>query len=185
MLDDTEIIALYTKREERAISETKSKYGGKLIGLSVKILGNLEDSEECVSDTYFQLWNKIPPEMPQYFFGFMAKICRFLAFGKLDSQKAKKRTADVVTLSQELETCIADTLADIPFEEIALSQILEQFLDGLPQEKRLIFLRRYWFSDSIEEIPARFLCSESKVKTTLHRTRAELKIHLQKEGVTV
>ncbi len=185
MLDDNEIIALYTMREESAINQTKIKYGGKLTGLSFKILASQEDSEECVSDTYLTLWNKIPPEKPQHFFAFMAKICRFLAFGKIDSRKVQKRTADVVALTEELETCIADKLSDIPFEEIALSQILEQFLEGLSQEKRLIFLRRYWFSDSIEEISARFKCSESKVKTSLHRTRTELKIHLQKEGITV
>lgn len=183
-LDDQEIITLYVQRDETAIWETKKKYGSKLTGLSYKILGNSEDSEECVSDTYFKLWNKIPPDKPQFFFAYIAKICRFFAFGKLDEKKAKKRTANVISLTEELVDCIPDGFSQIPFEEIILSQILEQFLLGISQEKRLIFLRRYWFSDSISEISNRFQCSESKVKTTLYRVREELKNYLEKENTS-
>ncbi|MFI3249915.1 MAG: sigma-70 family RNA polymerase sigma factor [Eubacteriales bacterium] len=185
MLDDTEIIALYTSREQSAIGETKKKYERKLTGLCYKILGSSEECEECVNDTYFELWDKIPPEIPVYLFGYMAKICRFIAFGRLDYLKAKKRSADIIALTEELETCIPDKSAEISVDEMGLTQILEQFLEGISKEKRLIFLRRYWFSDSIEEISKRFECSESKVKTSLYRTRQELEIHLGKEGITV
>lgn len=184
-MSDDEIIALYFSRDENAIKQTKTKYGGKLSGLSFKILKNSEDSEECVSDTYLKAWNTIPPQKPIFLFAYLAKICRFICFGKLDYGKAQKRNAQVVTLSDELLDCIPSSLTETLLSEQALKDILESFLRGLSEEKRLIFMRRYWFADSISEISTRLNISESKVKTTLLRTREKLKIHLNKEGINI
>ena len=54
-------------------------------------------------------------------------------------------------------------------------------MDSLPQESRLIFLRRYLYGDTIDEIARRYCLGESKVKQQLHRTRAKLRTYLEKE----
>ncbi len=184
-MNDNEIINLYFQRDENAITETKKKYDTKMKGLSFKILKNNEDMEECVSDTYLKAWITIPPQKPIYFYAYLAKICRFLCFGKLDYNNAQKRNAEIITLSDELLECIPSNLSESQIDEQILKNILECFLESLSQEKRLIFMRRYWFSDSISEISKRYHISESKVKTSLYRTRSELKIYLQKEGITI
>lgn len=184
-MNDNEIISLYFSRDEDAIRQTKMKYESKLSGLSFKILKNSEDSEECVSDTYWKAWDTIPPQKPVFFFAYLAKICRSLCFGKLDYDKAKKRKAEVVTLSDELLECIPSDLSDGILSEQESKDILDRFLNSLSEEKRIIFMRRYWFSDSISSIATRLHISESKVKTTLLRVREKLKDHLEKEGVSL
>lgn len=184
-MDDEKIIALYWAREETAIGETDKVYGKRLHSLSDRILTNYEDSQECVSDTYLKAWNTMPPQWPQYLFAFLAKICRFISFGKLDWNNAAKRKADVVSLSAEMELCIPDKSIDAKIEGEEIGRLLNTFLDTLPQDSRLIFLRRYWYADSIEEIALRYSMGTSRVKTQLHRTRLKLREYLAKEGITV
>lgn len=184
-MQDSEIIALYFGRNENAIEETKAKYGCALNGLAFKILKNNEDSEECVNDTYLKAWETIPPQKPAHFFAYLAKICRFICFGRLDYNKAQKRNAEVVTLSEELLACIPSGLSEVSIDEELLKELLERFLKSLPKEKRLIFMLRYWFAESVEEIAERFSISQSKVKTTLFRLRGQLKTHLNNEGVNI
>lgn len=184
-MNDANIIALYFQRDENAIRETQRAYGGKLYGVAQRIVECREDAEECVSDTYLKAWNAIPPQKPSYFYAFLAKICRHLAFGKLDWKQAAKRSGDVVALTEELEACIPDKSREGQQERKAVIQALNAFLDGLPRESRLLFLRRYWYGDSIREIAARYGYSESKVKTQLFRTREKLRDYLQKEEIGV
>ena len=182
-MNDNEIINLYLDRDERAIKETKTSYQSKLNGLSYKILKNREDSEECVSDTYLKAWNTIPPQKPTYFFAYLAKICRFICFGKLDYAKAKKRNAEIIWLSDELSNCIPSKLSEVEVEENHLSEILNTFLKTLSYDEKLIFMRRYWFFDTIKEISHDFDFKESKVKTSLFRTRQKLKMYLENGGL--
>lgn len=184
-MNDTDIINLYFDRDEEAIKQTKNQYGKGLYGLSIKILRNNEDSEECVNDTFLKAWNTIPPQKPTYLFAYLAKICRHLCFGKLDYEKAAKRKAEIVELSDELLACIPSNMSDVAISDESLKHILEDFLKGLPEEKRLVFMRRYWFSDSISEIAKRYNLSQSSVKTTLFRTREKLKNYLMREGVAL
>ncbi|MEG0914082.1 MAG: RNA polymerase sigma factor [Oscillospiraceae bacterium] len=184
-MNDNEIIALYFGRDENAINQTAIKYGSKLSGLSYKILKSSEDSEECVNDTYLKAWNTMPPQKPAFLFAYLAKICRFLCFGRIDYYKAQKRKAQFVALSDELLQCIPSNLTETIPSEQALKGALESFLKGLSEEKRLIFMRRYWFFDSISEIATSLHISESKVKSTLFRTREKLKNYLKKEGVNI
>jgi len=181
-MNDSEIINLYIKRDENAITETKFRYGSKLCGLSFKVLKNSEDTEECVNDTYLKAWNTIPPQIPTYFFAYLAKICRFICFGKLDYSKAQKRNAEIVTLSDELANSIPYTLSELEVEENYLGEVLTNFLNSLSFDDRFIFMRRYWFFDSIKEICNDFNYKESRVKTSLFRTREKLKKHLESEG---
>lgn len=184
-MEDEQIITLYWERNESAIRETDAAYGKKLHTLSHNILHSHEDSQECVSDTYLKAWNTIPPQWPQFFFAYLAKICRFITFGKLDWNNAAKRKADVVALTAELENCIPDRRVEDKLEGEALGTLLNEFLETLPRDSRLIFLRRYWYADSIEEIALRYSMGTSRVKTQLHRTRLKLREYLQKEGITV
>lgn len=184
-MEDAEIIALFWARDEGAIRETDAAYGPKLHTLADQILRCREDAQECVSDTYMKAWEVIPPQRPVYFFAFLAKICRNFALGVLQRQAAAKRSAQVVSLTQELEQCIPDRSVDRRLEGEELGALLERFLDSLSRENRIIFLRRYWYTDSVRQIAERCRISESKVKTQLHRTRRKLRQYLEQEGITV
>lgn len=184
-MDDAIIIDLYWQRSEDAIRQTELAYGGRLHQLADRILNDRQDAQECVSDTYYKAWQTIPPQRPTYFFAYLAKICRHIAFGILDRRQAAKRRADVISLSAELEMCIPDNRREAALEGEEIGQALTRFLTAQDQESRLIFLRRYWFAESIEEIALRYGITQSKVKTRLHRTRGKLREYLEKEGIAL
>ena len=184
-MEDSAILDLYWDRNEDAIRQTEVAYGAKLQRLAQGIVESVEDAQECVSDTYLKAWNTIPPQRPNYFFAYLAKICRFLCFGLLDRRSAAKRKAEVVTLTAEMELCIPDERARQQTEGQELGKLLDRFLEGLNRENRVIFLRRYWFADSVESIARRYGFTESKVKTRLYRTRTQLRQFLEKEGIKV
>lgn len=184
-MEDEKIIELYWNRSEDAIRETDAAHGRKLHDLSWRILRSYEDAQECVNDTYWKAWDTIPPQRPSYFFAYLAKICRFLSFGRLDWNNAAKRSADVVQLTAEMELCIPDNRSTWQPNEEQLGQLLNQFLEQLPKKSRMIFLRRYWYADSVAEIARRYQMSQSSVKTQLHRTRGKLRSFLEQEGIAV
>ena len=184
-MEDAKIIELFWTRNEDAIAETDASYGRKLRTLATKILDNREDAEESVSDTYMKTWEIIPPQRPAYFYAFIASICRHLSFHKIDWKQAAKRNAEVVALTAEMEMCIPDTRRDREMEAKELGKVLNVFLESLPKETRLIFLRRYWHMDTIAEIAARYGITQSKVKMQLSRTRAKLRTFLEQEGIVV
>ena len=184
-MDHTKIIELFWARNEDAIAETDAAYGKKLRTLANRILGSREDAEESVSDTYMKTWETVPPQRPTYFYAFLASICRHLSFHKVDWKQAAKRNAEVVALTDEMELCIPDTSRDREMEAREIGKALNAFLESLPKEARLIFLRRYWHVDTIAEIAARYGMTESKVKMQLSRTRAKLCTYLEQEGIQV
>ena len=184
-MEDEKIIALFWARNEQAVKETDIAYGRRLYVLSNNILNNREDAQECVSDTYMETWKSIPPKRPKYFYAFLAAICRNVSLNRLDWYLAEKRKAEVVSLTQEMESCIPDRHLEGDFDRRELRRLLETFLAGLPKESRLIFLRRYLYVDTVAEIAARYGIRESKVKTQLHRTRKKLHAFLEKEGIRV
>ena len=184
-MTDAQIIELYWNRNEQAIRETEVAYGRKLHGLADRIVQNFEDAQECVNDTYLKTWDTIPPKRPEYFFAYLAKICRNFALGVLDFKSAAKRKGEVVALTQEMECCIPDPQHERKLEGEELREVLNRFLESLSVDNRVIFLRRYWYLDTVAEIAHRYGMTESKVKTQLHRTRAKLHSFLAKEGITV
>ena len=184
-MTDLQIIDLYWARNEQAIQETDLRYGTRLHTLANKIVQNYEDAQECVSDTYLKTWETIPPKRPDYFFAYIAKICRNFALGVLDWKSAAKRKGEVVALTQEMEACIPDPQHERKLEREELGEILNRFLQTLSRDNRVIFLRRYWYLDTVAEIASRYGMSQSKVKTQLHRTRAKLHAFLEKEGIAV
>ena len=184
-MDDKTIVDLYWSRSEDAICQTDAVYGRKLFCLAERILHDAQDSEESVSDTYMKTWETIPPTRPAYFYAYLAKICRFFALGKLDWKTAAKRKAEVVSLTEEMALCIPDQRREAEMAAKDIGRAMNEFLGSLSQESRVIFLRRYWFCDTIAEIAGRYGISESKVKMRLHRTRNQLADFLRKEGIPV
>ena len=130
-------------------------------------------------------WETIPPKRPAYFYAYLAKICRFFALGKLDWKAAAKRKAEVVSLTDEMALCIPDQRREAEVNAKEIGRAMNVFLGNLNQESRVIFLRRYWFCDTIAEIAERYGISESKVKMRLHRTRTKLAKYLNKEGIGI
>lgn len=186
-MTDEEIVALYWERNEKAIPATKDKYGRNLKQIANQIIGNRWDAEECVNDTYFKAWNNIPPERPNYLLAFLGKIVRNLALDRYKEKHAKKRVpAEVITLLSELEEVLPAT-NDVwqVLEEKELAVHISQFLREQPEEKRNIFIRRYWYCEDIKTLAKHFSCSESKIKASLFRSRTQLKLYLEKEGIWV
>ena len=180
-MDDKTIVDLYWSRSEQAIHETDRKYGAMCRRLAGNLLVNDEDAEECINDTYHCLWNTIPPAQPNILSAYIAKITRNLAMKQLTYRNAEKRTAVTVSFD-ELEACIpAAQTPERILEGKVLTDALERFLDTLDWESRQIFLRRYWFFDSVDQIAEKLGVSQSKVKTRLFRTRNKLKVFLEKE----
>lgn len=184
-MEDNKIIELFLARNEDAIKHTDDTYGRRLYHLADNIVHNGQDAEESVSDTYLKAWDTIPPQRPRYFFAYLAKICRNFALKKLDWKNAEKRRAEVVSLTQEMEMCIPDQSRDREMAAKELGMVLDRFLRTLTQENQMIFLRRYWYVDTIAEIAVRYGISESAVQMRLNRTRAKLCTYLEKEGVNV
>lgn len=184
-MEDEEILKQFWDRDEGAIPAAGERYGTRLLRLAERLLGSREDAEECVSDTYLNAWNAIPPERPDHLFAYLAKVCRNLALDRLDWRNAQKRQADVVALTEELEACIPDPRRGQELDSRTIGALLTAFLEGLPEEARLVFLRRYWYGDTVREVARRYGYSESKVKMLLFRTRKKLRVWLEKEGISV
>lgn len=184
-MEDSKIIALYFARSEEAIRHTDATYGRSLFALADNIVHNDQDAEESVSDTYLRAWNTIPPQKPRHFFAYLATICRRFALDKLDWKSAAKRKGEVVSLTQEMESCIPDTAAEREVDRKELGRALDAFLRTLTPENRMVFLRRYWYMDTVAEIAVRYGISESAVSMRLNRTRGRLKLYLEKEGIPV
>ena len=182
---DAHIVELFWQRDETALTEAKSKYGAYCQSIAMNILRNREDAQECVNDALFGAWNAIPPHKPAVLSTFLGKITRRLSFNKRTENNAKKRGSGVFEESlDELSGCIPDnTRIDEGLYSEELLRILDTFLSGLSKHERCIFVRRYWYLDSIGAISKRFGFSESKVKMTLKRTRNKLAVCLRKEGV--
>lgn len=183
-LDDDRIVELYLLRDETAIRHTTEKYGSRLRSLAYGIVNDRQTAEECENDTYMEAWDTIPPHEPKsYLYAFLARITRHISLNCCRDRSRLKRSAFICELSVELEQCIsAPDDVECRIDDMALSEILNGFLGELDAEKRNIFIRRYWYLDSIADISERFAISESKVKTTLCRCRSRLREHLEKGG---
>lgn len=184
-MKDSTIIELFFSRNEDAITQTDAVYGRRLFHLADNILRSPEDAEESVSDTYWKAWETIPPTKPVHLFAYLAKLCRNFAFGRLDWKNAAKRKAEVISLTQEMENCIPDRRREAELDGKALGRILSDFLRAQTPENRMVFLRRYWYADTVAEIAQRYGISEGAVMTRLSRTRSRLAAYLEKEGIAV
>lgn len=186
-MKDHEIIGLYWERKENAISATAEKYGKYCYSISYNILHNNEDAEECVNDTYLRAWKSMPPQRPKLLSAYLGKITRNLSLNRFKHYTAKKRGHGQAQLVlSELEDCIPTktSLEQIVEEKILVSSI-NHFLYALPEQKRNIFICRYWYLFSIRDIAEKYKMSENKITTLLFRMRKKLKLHLEKEGISL
>ncbi len=186
-MEDNRIVELYLLRDEAAIRQTAEKFGSRLRSLAYGIVHDRQTAEECENDTYLEAWNAIPPHEPRsYLYAFLARITRHLSLNCCRDRSRLKRSAFLCELSAEMEQCIpAPDDVERRIDDMALSRAINGFLSKLDEEKRTIFLRRYWYLDSIVDISRRFGLSKSKVKTTLFRCRGQLREYLKKEGYTL
>ena len=183
-MDDQQIVNLYWKRSEHAITETSKKYGGYCYQIAYNILANREDTEETVNDTYLAAWNSLPPHRPKALGVFLGKITRNLSISRWRKRGAAKRGGGELTLAlEELADSLSggqDPEADLLRKDAMAS--LSAFLDGLPRDERHVFLRRYWCFDPVSEIAKDFGFSESKTKSMLRRTRGKLRAWMEQEA---
>lgn len=182
-MEDQNILDLYFHRSEQAITETDRKYGGYCYTIAYNILGNQEDSEESVSDTYMAAWDAIPPKRPDILSAFLAKLTRHISIDHWRKSSAKKRGGGEIVLAlEELDNCIGAGGAEEALEQKELVQILNRFLQSLPDVERNVFLSRYWYLDPIDTIAAHTGFSRSKVASMLLRIRGRLRKVLTQEG---
>ena len=184
-MDDAKIVEMYWNRKEEAIAETKRKYDKYCFAISHSVLHNQQDCEETLNDTWLAAWNAIPPHHPSNLATFLGKICRRLSINRWRSLSAEKRGGGEAVLSfDELEECIAD---DRSFRENQdaeiITETINEFLSDLKETERRVFVCRYFYFDTIDEICTRFHFTQSKVKMMLKRTRDKLKDYLIEEGV--
>ena len=184
-MDDSKIIELFFARNQEAIQQTDKIYGRRLFLLADRIVQNEQDAEESVRDTYMKEWDTIPPQRPVHFFAYIDKICRNLALKRVDWKNAQKRSAEIVALTQEMEGCIPDASQDARIEARELGRLLDAFLRTLTPENQMVFLRRYWYADSVSDLSAMTGGSPNRVSLRLFRVREKLKKRLIKEGFLV
>ncbi|MCD8106999.1 MAG: sigma-70 family RNA polymerase sigma factor [Oscillospiraceae bacterium] len=186
MLEDNEIIGLFNSRSEQAISETREKYGAACLTISRNILGSTLDAEECLSDALLALWQRIPPEKPEPLRAYLFRVVRNISIAKYHSNTAGKRNSFYDVALDELEECLAG--AGTVEQEITareLSTLIDRFLATLDEDSRMLFVRRYWYSDSVKDLAERFGTSQNNLSVRLSRIRSKLKKYLQKEGYKI
>ena len=185
-MDDSKIIELFFERSEQAIVELSKKYGNTCYKIAVNILKNDSDAEECVNDTYLGVWNTIPPQKPKPLLTYICRIARNISIKRYHQNTAKKRNSYYDVALDELEACLPSSIM-VQDEASAkeLTSLIDDFLGGLDKTNRIMFVRRYWFSDSISDIATRFNLSKHAVTVRLSRTRERLRQYLIKKGVTI
>ncbi len=186
-MDDNAIIDLYFARDQQAVQATVQAYGAYCASIAQRILDDRGAAEECVNDAWLKCWQSIPPQRPRSLKSFAGRIVRNLALSALRADAAQKRGGGQVRLAlEELGEVVSGS--DTPegaLDRQAFRAALDGFLAGLPERNRNLFLRRYWYLDSVEQLARRFGMSRTQVTTTLHRLRQRLRVHLEQEGFEV
>ena len=185
-MDDSKIVDLYFERSESAIVETDKKYGRLCRHIAMNILGNTDDSNECVNDTYLGAWNTIPPEKPNKFSAFIGRITRNLALKRYEYLSAAKRNPEAIMSLSELDDIVSGRKnVEDEVENKRIEQVISGFLRQQDKDKRTVFIRRYWYFESIDRISKRYSFSHSKVTSMLYNTRQNLKKYLESEGIEI
>lgn len=180
-MEDHQIIELYFARDELAIEETAKRYGNVCMQVSMDILKDRMDAEECVSDTWLKTWHSIPPQRPAVLKAFLCRITRNLSINRLRERKAKRRDRDLIVSMEELEGVLS-----IPEERAeGLSEIISEYLKGLEREDRLLFMGRYWHGHSVKDLARELGMSPKTAAVRLYRIREGLRDHLAERGITV
>lgn len=185
-MEDNKIIELFFARSEKAIAALSEKYGKACFKIAFNILNNYEDSEECVNDSYLGAWNTIPPKKPNPLLTYVLKLVRNQALNRFDYNSAQKRAGNYTVCLDEIGYSVSSQTT--PEKEIEMKQLTEyinEFLDGCDQKSRILFIRRYWYMDTYEDISKMTGVKAGTLKTRISRTKTELKEFLSTKGVTV
>lgn len=175
-MNDREIVELYLARDESAVEETGKRYGKYLRALAKSILGSDSDAEECENDVYLEAWNSIPPHEPEPLKPFLAMLCRRIALNRCEKMHTAKRGGGQIPLIyEELEGFVALDVCEDPAEKAAFKETLEHFLLSLDATERILFIRRYWYMCSVEELAGAFKLSKTNVAVRLFRVRKKMK----------
>ena len=180
-MEDSQIIAFLFQRSEQAIRAIQEKYGGLCRSIVSNILPDFRDVDECISDTYLRVWRSIPPQHPDRLDSYIARVARNAALDRHDYNRANLRNSALTLAYEELEYALPSR--DEAVDAIAFRTFLNQFLRSQKKDARIMFLRRYWYGDSVQQIAAAFGCGEEKVKSSLFRTRNKLRNAMIKEGI--
>lgn len=185
-MEDEKIIKLYWERDERAILETKNRYGSYCYSIAFNILSILEDAEECVNDTYYKVWNSIPPEKPNFFRVWLGTITRNLSINRWHYKRAEKRFNGIEILLSELSDCIPDkNHMEIELESKELANYINNWLENLTKDDRLLFIARYWNGERVKDLGLIFNSTPNKLSGRLFRLRKSLKSYLVERGVAI
>ena len=185
-MEDARIIDLFYERSEQAVSELDRKYGAAVRKTAANILRDREDAEECVNDTYLGVWNSVPPHRPEPLGSYVCRIARNIAVSRLRANTAARRSGGVELVLDELAECIpASVDLEGELEARELLAAIERFLSTLSYDDRFLFVRRYWYADSVKEIAAAVHSRENRVAARLFRLREKLQKFLMKEGLLV
>lgn len=181
-MKDTDIITLYNRRDERAIYETHQKYGDYCMSISVGILQNRQDAEECVNDTYLHTWKSIPPKQPSVLRTYLGKLTRNLSIDRLRTRRRARRDSEMTVSFEELEDVLAATEDT---NEGELTDLLNSFLEDLPDTERRLFVGRYWYTYPVNRMAEAYDMTPNAVSKQLARTRERLKAYLEERGYSV
>lgn len=185
-MEDHAIVVLYQQRSERAIAETEKKYGSYCRKIAGGLLQRLQDVEECLNDTWYAAWRRIPPEHPRALNVFLGRITRNLAISRFRALTAKKRDEGAAVLLSELEQCIpAGETCEEAFDRRQLAELLSRWLESQSAEDRALFLRRYWYGESLQELAGAASIPPNHLSHKLARLRKKLRVVLEKEGVSL
>ena len=185
-MEDKRIIELFQRRDEQAIAETRRKYGGYCHKIAYNLLSVQEDAEECVSDALFAAWRQIPPVLPQSLRSFLGRITRNLSISRYRAGTAKKRASGIEALLSELEDCLPDgNDLDTQVDSRALAGLISRWVDGLTARDQELFIRRYWYGDSLQEIAAAMEETPQELAQRTFRLRKMLKYRLEEEGYSI
>ena len=186
MTEDEKIIELLFERSEQALRELDVKYGRVCRRLSLNIVNCPQDAEECVNDAYLGVWNAVPPARPSPLLTFLCKIVRNISLNAYWRNEAVKRGGHYKIAMEEIEACTAaSNTVEAEVDAKELAHIIEEFLETLSAENRVIFMRRYWFSDNYGEIAERVGLTEKNVSVRLTRIRQKMREYLIKRGVFI
>ena len=185
-MEDSKIIALFLERSEQAVAELDRKYGAAARSTAVHILNDRLDAEECVNDAYLAVWNSIPPQRPNPLISYLCRIVRNLAVNRYHARTARKRNGSYDLALDELEECLPSSVnVETELEAKELTEAINRFLAALSREDRILFVRRYWYADSVSELASRTRSSPNRVSVRLFRLRERLRKSLTKEGLLV
>ena len=182
-MEDAQIITLLFDRSERAMEELAAKYGALLRCITSNLLPSGEDAQECINDTYLALWNAIPPERPDPLCAYVCAVCRNLSLKRRRDDSARKRDSSFDRSMEELAETLGTSSTEALWAARELGREIDRFLDTLDRESRVLFVRRYWFGDSVEELSRAFHISKNNVSVRLSRIREKLRRHLLEQGV--